>query len=563
MADTFKAEERKIREILSKRVQYSIPRNQRDYTWDENQLKEFWYDITETIELDNTKNNFVSEEYFIGSCVLQNINNKEISILDGQQRFTTIMILLSLLCRIFKKLDDDERLWKGLYQYIQTQDDDGNDFFIFSNQNIHPFLEESILYIGDDQSPIAATSEQEKKIEYAYNFFSEQFEKIIADYSDRAEDFLKELRNQILNLKIVEISVENEIDGYMIFEILNARGKQLELQDLIKNWVLKKLSKTFPSDRAKAKWNKIQNNIEDISSSDNSFKIFLTHYWISTYQKLKEEEIYHYFKREVRSAKMLEFLNDLEEKSIIYAKIAKPNSIENLKIRNILKSFIIFRTTQVKPMILSLWHNLDLGRINEKTFINHLKQIEKFHFIFTAICSERSNLIESLYYDYSPKIRSNYSKGLFNEFLMKLCDKLPNYSKFEAFFLQKGYSQKDKKARRQRKLIRYIIETIENYFNQTDEIVINNYSIEHILNDDSLNENSHKIGNLLPLDRNINGNIGDREFSEKLNFYQQSEFKVVKNFITNYSEIDWNNDTIIKRTKKLAKLSYFKIWKIK
>lgn len=74
--ELFKTEERTIREVFSKKeIQFTIPRNQRDYVWDEKQWKEFFNDIVDCIEIDDD-NNFLNSEYFIGSCVLEK-NKKE------------------------------------------------------------------------------------------------------------------------------------------------------------------------------------------------------------------------------------------------------------------------------------------------------------------------------------------------------------------------------------------------------------------------------------------------------------------------------------------------------
>ncbi len=67
--DLFKAEERTVRQILGKKeTLFQVPRNQRDYVWEEKQWKEFWVDITDCIEFEDGE--IVNKEYFIGSCVL-------------------------------------------------------------------------------------------------------------------------------------------------------------------------------------------------------------------------------------------------------------------------------------------------------------------------------------------------------------------------------------------------------------------------------------------------------------------------------------------------------------
>jgi len=559
--DLLNAEEREVRDIFGrKETQYIIPRNQREYVWEEKQWKEFWVDVIDCIELKDGE--YTNKNYFIGSCVLIKEKRLHRSIVDGQQRLTTITIILSALYDVLKGLNQDQYL-EGIYSYIYKKSDDGEEYFIIKNDDIEPFYSESILNKSEDKEYIQPSSEQEKRISKCYNYFLDLFnEQIEKNGIEEGIKYLIAFRNQLLSLKIIEISVNDEIDAYTIFEILNAKGKQLELGDRMKNWILKKLPKTFPTDSAKEKWNKLRDHLESVSKSENIFISFVNHYWISKYEKLKDDdEIYHYFKINIRQDKMIDFLTDLERNAEYYSEIVVNNRTELLTELNfILNSFWVFRTVQVRPILLSLFHNYKTGIITEKELISYLRRLENFHFVFSAICSSAANKIEKIYYDYAPQIRHSFTKSLMNDFFDELEQKKPDYESFRRNFITKCYSTKNPTYKTNRILINYILQRIEYYKQGNREFSINDISIEHILSDDGT-EKTCQIGNLLPLAQSINENCENDALSLKLPKYANSNYKTVSDFIKYHgNKTEWSEQNIKDRTDRICQLAYNKVW---
>ncbi|MFI5141395.1 MAG: DUF262 domain-containing protein [Bacteroidia bacterium] len=560
--ELFKTEERRVRDILSKKeIYYKIPRNQRDYVWEIKQWKEFFNDIVDCIEV-NDKMEFTNAEYFIGSCVLEKHEKKCELIVDGQQRLTTITIILSVLYDLFEQFEQTQLL-EGIYSYIYRKNDDGEEHFTIKNENLDPYFSEVILYKKDDKALLKPIGEQQIRVSKCYEYYkNELLEYAKSRYAKDADKikFLVAFRSQLLDLKIIEISVSNELDGYTVFEILNAKGKQLQLGDRLKNLILKKLPKTFPTDQAKAKWDNIKNQIEAISKTESSFSNFISHYWISSYQKLKDDdEIYYDFKAKISKVNIVDFLNDLEENAKAYSEISLANSI-NTELRFSLNSFKIFRNTQVRPFLLSLFHNLRSKKITEKDLLNYVRRLENFHFVFSAICSTSANKIEKTYHHYSPIIKNNFSKTIIESFYEELNKERPDYIIFERNFSLKGFSSKNKDLKSNRSLINYMLQRIEYQKRTTQEFKISDLSIEHIKNDDGT-ETTSKIGNLLPIAQTINNNCGDETFKEKIEKYKRSEYQTVKDFLQyNSGNETWEVADIKKRTDMLADLAYNKIW---
>jgi uncharacterized protein with ParB-like and HNH nuclease domain len=235
-----------------------VPRYQREYSWSKEQVRELWDDIVTNIKV--TGDLSEHEEYFIGAIVLVgNDKSIEFQIVDGQQRLTTITILLSVLCERFleiKKSDLAESIFRN---YIEGTDDDGRPYFKLQNETPRPFFQTSIQYIKKENLEPKTTEEKALRASYKelYNLTArDNFKKnfsIEGGVSDEKYEFLlKSLRDHLVNyLKIILITVSDEEEAYTIFETLNARGMNLRSVDLIKNKLFKALNRTHPYDNAK------------------------------------------------------------------------------------------------------------------------------------------------------------------------------------------------------------------------------------------------------------------------------------------------------------------------
>ena len=288
----FAAFPRSIKTILETERTYIIPRYQREYSWEKEQLEEFWNDIKNQITISNES--YEVKEYFIGSLVLIGDDERgtEFYVVDGQQRLTTITIFLSALTQIGKELQDDAFL-NSCYRYIEGKDADFKKFFKLINESPKPFFQNTIQNIDQDKGG-DPNSDEEKSLFNAYKYF---YNKLLAEkknYSDNYITFLKAIRDQIIGCSVIFITVDSEEAAQTIFETLNAKGKDLETLDLIKNKVFEILNKNHPSDFAKDKWKNIKNTINS-RTERVSLSVFFRHFWISKYAFLNENKIYKSF----------------------------------------------------------------------------------------------------------------------------------------------------------------------------------------------------------------------------------------------------------------------------
>ena len=568
---------RSVRDILDLNRKYIIPRFQREYAWGDEELATLWEDIFTSMK--NEDRVIKENPYFIGSLVLVGDDSKdnEFQIVDGQQRLTTITILLSAISESLKK-EGDEKASNATYKYIEGTDDDDDNFFKLINENPKPFLQCRIQSKEKDVSYEAKT-EEEKKLLYSYNYFLKKLDKKNLDKDQEkffgkinkknTIDMIKLIRSQILSFKTIFITVESLNEAYIIFETLNAKGKNLESIDLVKNKIFNVLSKEHPTDFAKDKWKLIKENLYSRSNKIN-LNTFYRHYWISKYPLVTNQKLYDEFIKKIEQSESSYkcFINELEEMSKIYTQIVNP-MIDDYKLQeekfayNSLNALALFDVVQVRTVILSLCDARNKGFIKLKDFKKSIESLEKFHFIFTAVCSSRASNIERIYSKHARIISSCKDKGkmvdVINNLIKDLQDKVPEYSVFESKFVKLSFSNEDTQYK---KLIQYIFKKFEQYKHNTQELAMNDISLEHILPQSDNISYIYNIGNILPLDNKINNSIGNISFEEKIEYFKRSELKIVKEFVEKYKEIEWNEEYINNRAKELAKLAYNEVWKI-
>ncbi len=554
---------RSFKDILTLQRKYIIPRYQREYSWELEQLEEFWNDIKGQILFEDSV--YITQDYFIGSLVLVGDDEKgtDFLVVDGQQRLTTITILLSALTQIGKELEE-EAFYKSCYSYIEGKDSEYNDFFKLVNETPKPFFQRAIQHI--DKEEIPTNSEEEKALLYAYNFFYTHVNRERTQHENPIL-FLKALRDQIVKCSTIFITVDNEEDAQNIFETLNAKGKDLETLDLVKNKIFGVLNKEHPSDFAKDNWNNIKTNLRSRSESV-SLSTFFRHFWIAHYSFATENKIYKLFQEKIPQTEndYKTFVNNLEIFSNHYIKAISPLHIdwktqEERQVLYALMAINDFKVIQPRPLVttlIGLYHNR-LLKINDLNSI--ILKLEMFHFIFSAITSSRASGLESLYSRYSRQLNSSNDKveikKILSELSLKLKEKLNSeitYEGFEKKFISLKFSNN---FTSDKKLIQYIFKLKEKSLMRTNELSIDLITLEHIHSQKIDTEWSHNIGNLLPLAKELNEDCKNYDLDKKIPILKKSELKQVKDFCEEMkSKKLWTRDLSDKRAQELSQEIY-------
>ncbi len=567
----FDAQQKKINDILSGDVKYVIPRYQRKYVWQEKQWRELLEDIEYCLTITNTQNiNETEWTHFLGSFVFER-HGKNLIVIDGQQRLTTITLMLCAICTLFNELSEEAR-FRGVTKYIIGTDDMGSDYVRVDNYDLKNF--QFIVAESTEYDPLCSkqklfssdylenSPQDNVNIKQCFFFFYNQFQEII-QRSSQQEIALTNIKDKIMGLDVIDIRATNQQESYNIFEILNARGVDLKQHELIKNYIFKYIHPKAKIDTAKLKWDAMETKlyINKRSVIDN----FFTHYVSHCFEKpSKDNTEFRIIKDFSKKTSMEELLNDLYEKASYYRMFYNPSECDNLIIKKTLQFFGDKNHRQFRPLFLSVISAYKHKKITEQMAEQFFQAIKNFYFGYGIVCGGKSNTIEDMVYQYAQKIERGDAYSAIQELKIKLSQYYPDYKTFESHFILLGWSHcvKNYKTPNKKKMIQYILSNIEEYYLTCNgELSVLNFTLEHIANDDGTSTHC-MIGNILMLAEPINGNAANKKFIDKIPYYKHSNFVSTKNFVKRYENFqEWGNKEIETRGKHMAKLAYNTIWK--
>ena len=570
----FKPDEKNIRSLLKSGCQFVIPRFQREYSWDKKNYQEFFCDMMNNLIVSNGK--ICDDQYFLGTMLF--IGNfaekpdKPIEVVDGQQRLTTITILFSVLSDRFREIGEDT-LSKQLFNYIMTNDDDGTEVRVLQSRSSYPYF---LYFIQDREKKVneEPSSEEENCIKETYEYFwkqtsEEMLKKMLkkkmgddAVNSLEHTDILKALRDQVLDCTFISIAAADKDQANKIFAILNAKGKRLVYIDLIKNKIFEELKDGVVGSFAEECWEEIK-NILNTGNETVGLATYFRHYWISKYSKCNTNALYDSFVKKINKNENTyrQFLEDLRLNAKNYLKIISPKreDYNNRKeyfwlIQSLNAMNKTFNVVQTRIALLALYDVKERDIISADLFKKAVLAMENFHFAFTAICSLRTNNLESIYSHFAIALRkcSNKSEtsAVVQQKLIEPLNKLyPNYDLFSVRFKELFFSKNDSPINTKTK---YTIYKLNCYFGDK-ETFEDDGSIEHIL-PETTGEHALNIGNLILLEGTLNNDAGNNDYIDKIPFYKKSNYPWVNKFVVN--KIEWNDDMIDERAKSLATIYY-------
>ena len=158
-----------IKGLLGSKYQFDIPRFQRDYSWENNHYQEFIEDMLDCLIIDNGE--ISDAQYFLGTMLfIGNLDKagQQLSVVDGQQRLTTITIVFSALSDHFKENGND-KLSERIFDYIMAEDDDGNKVKILKSDTSYPYFQ-YFIQDRDKKEKRNTNSEEEECIKQAFDY---------------------------------------------------------------------------------------------------------------------------------------------------------------------------------------------------------------------------------------------------------------------------------------------------------------------------------------------------------------------------------------------------------
>lgn len=551
------AEAKSFGGIIKGDNKYSVPLFQRDYSWDDDNWEDLWNDIISNRDAD--------AKHYMGSIVVIPKDKKEYDVIDGQQRLTTLSIVIlsaiSLLSDLIEQgidvEENKERVNLLLDDYIGKKSLSSLSISnkIKLNANNDPFYS-SYLIPRRKPTNIRSEIKSNKNLYECFEFFRDKLLNSFIKENDVGEliSFVEFVSD---NLLFIRITATDDLSAFLIFETLNDRGLALSVTDLLKNYLFSIVSEDDRND-IKNLWDSI---IAQVSYA--SFPKFLRHFWMMKYGHIQEKDLFKTIKKEVSNAgKAFSLMNDLNELVSIYSALSKPNDIlwdKEEKIKWHIRELNLFKVTQCYPLLM-----VSHLKFTPEEFSKVLKICSVISFRYLTIAGQNPNAMERRYIE--------VARGIYRDELKKAKDvfeKLKDIYIDDADFV-KDFEEKSIKTKRSAKMARYIIYLIENHISSRSyDFESDPGTLEHILPEnpsetwetgfsrDIQDSFIYRIGNFTLLEASKNKLIGNGEFSKKIELYKTSIYNITNQF--GYKK--WNQENLLARQKYLAKQAK-SIWSI-
>ncbi len=528
--------------------QFVIPIYQRTYSWQLSQCNQLLHDIIRVSKDENLQGHFLGSIVYFQENIHTISDVPKLLVIDGQQRLTTVSLLLIALANFLKEnevgIDTNFTKLQNYYLLNAEEDNELRYKLLLTRRDKETYIN---LLNGVPQ-----TAEHSIRIVENYEFFKSKINK----------ENVKDIYNGVLRLFIVDVALEKDKDNpQLIFESMNSTGLDLSQADLIRNYVLMGQDIRLQTELYEKYWYPMEQSYGNEYSG--SFNWFMRDY-LSVKNGVipRIDKVYEEFKGYVQSGRapqtITEVVQDIYKYSGFYVNMVlrkEPDTLLHHLFSNIAK----LKVDVSYPFLLPVYNDYFEGWLSKEDFAQILRLVENYVFR-RAICGIPTNSLNktfaTLYKSVQPE---NYLESIQAAFqLMDSYKRYPADAEFE-----KEIVIKDVYNFRSRN---YLLNKLENY-KRKEWVNIDEYTIEHImpqnpnlsrewktmLGDDwqeIQKEYLHTLGNLTLT--GYNSELSDRPFEQKKTIeggFNDSPLRL-NSYLRNISE--WNRAHIEQRAVELA-----------
>jgi uncharacterized protein with ParB-like and HNH nuclease domain len=541
------ARETKIQKILDGVQQYVIPLFQRPYSWGVKQWATLWQDLVEVCDEEPLRH------HFIGSIVTMPSRSvpegvTKYTLIDGQQRLTTILVLLVVIRDKARKLTDKvaAKLADKIEDLLlRNRHQEGTDVYkLMPSQADRPGF---FAVMEGTPAP------KESLVAKAYEFFDKRL-RLQPDLS--LELLYEAVRN---HLALVSIVLDKDDNPHLIFESLNAKGEPLTQADLIRNFFFMSIHVNLQEKMYAQHWLPMQERLGD------SLTEYIRHFLMRDGKIVRQSDVYYTLKDNIEDRNHDEIIAYLQEVSLFscyYARLLQPREEKSSRIAERMDRLNRYEATTAYPFLLNIYHDYDRKNLAEADFATILDMLESFlirRFICGVATSGLTKIFPSLY------AQAQRASSLVEGVRQVLRNKsLPRDPQFKEQFVTCKIYGGDRSAK-----ARLILERLELSFEHKESVNPEGLTIEHIMprtptdwwrqhlgedweaiHDEWLDT----VGNLTLT--GYNSELSNSDFPVKKERLQESHVELNRYFATVST---WDDQAIARRGEALAERA-LKIW---
>lgn len=314
---TFKPENQTICDLFLCNAIYTIPNYQRQYSWDTEKLDDLWNDLYDSFI------NSPSDNYFLGSIVVIDDGKGKHELVDGQQRITTLMIMFNVLAHTFPDINKNcHEILKGDLEKINKLiyfDSSNNRLLLQVDPNYNTEFNNIIIKENDYSKFDYPSQANMKKDEPKYKFINTAkyfYDKFTSLLQEEGQDKLDSFVNYILfKTNIIKIICTNQSFAIKLFLVLNDRGMELSVSDIIKSYILDKYSASDPDYENKraifnANWKDIENTCNNCDIKIDEFLVYYEYYKLKSNPK---KQVTDELRKIIQFSDVTDLVNELKE----------------------------------------------------------------------------------------------------------------------------------------------------------------------------------------------------------------------------------------------------------
>ena len=562
-----KASEINLNRFLSQTdTQFIIPVYQRNYDWTEAQCKQLLTDILAAGGSEKITAHFIGSIVYIHDDVYSASGIRELSIIDGQQRLTTITLIYIAVYRLLKSVGDQQKLTRIHETYLINKfAADEEKLKLRPTENNDRAIKH--LLSGDDEDSFGGGF---SRILSNFGFFSGHIN----------EDNIESVLTGLGKLMFVEVSLERgKDDAQRIFESLNSTGLELSQADLIRNFILMGLSRKKQNDIYIKYWQKIELAAKEFRTNQSRVSDFIRDYLTLKTKKIpNKSSVYAQFKDRFPSLQYEALETLLEELKILsrhYHKFINPDQERDMEIRRQLHNVEQLEINVSYPFLLQVFSDYENELINKDQLLGVMELIQSFvwrRFILGLPTNALNKIFMRLYEDVD---LGDYVNSIARSLMKKKGpQRFPKNTEVVTTVIEKDFYNIKPKNRT------YFLQRLENHNNKEAVQIDGNsdITIEHIFpqtpdakwkHDLSAEAYQtfgetylHTIGNLT-LSGN-NGSLGNKSFTEKRHMNHDAKeqgYLFSRLWLNRYlKDIDaWNLETYQERSHLLSE-RVLEIW---
>ncbi len=542
---------------------FKIPPYQRDYSWSEENWEDLWNDIIAMMSKP-------LERHFMGTLFIQEKKERNFVVIDGQQRLSTLNIFGLAVISTLNRLADQgiepesnkERARHLQHRFIGEKDPaslmestrlrlNNTDNFFYLN------------YLVQLTTPpnVRKFPKSNQLLWKCFQYFASKLHEL-EDDSSTGQAVASLLSVTVARrLYFICITVEDELDAYTFFETINARGLQLTVTDLLKNYLFSLVRVPADIELLHLQWESLL-----MSTEFDRFPEFLRYHLLCQHTQVPSHRVFKVVQNQTHSSgDVFTLMRELDQRSELFAAISDPNHDhwnEFPEAKPYVRELSLFQVYQMMPLIFAAWEFF-----SKDDFVRTLKVLSVMTFRYSIICKLNPNALDRVYPNVAKEVINQSATSPSDVFtLLKpvYVDDEIMRQKFSTFALNPRGQNK--------KIVKYILAQLEQQISgRPCDFETDHGTIEHILPEHPCQQwdetfpqkyqsaSMYRLGNLTLLESTLNREIGNSTYDKKTTSYRESTYVMTRD-IPKFAPEEWNLALLEHRQRQLS-LTATHIWR--